>query len=189
MKQLTTPPADAELPDRHPEAPAPGTDLGPHYLRCFVCGDVPGGLRMQFTAGEGLTVRSRFTVTEAHQGAPGLAHGGLLACAFDEALGAVSALLREPFVTGRLETDFRRPVPVGTTLHITARVDARAGRKLYVSAAGRLDSDDGPLALRATALYVAVPIEHFQKYGRAEDITAATVDPELRGDRHFDVNP
>lgn len=187
---LSTDPSDAVVPQRHPDAPAPGTEMGPHYARCFACGDEPpGGLRMQFTAGEQLTVSSRFEVTEHHQGAPGLAHGGLLACAFDEALGSLGALLREPMVTARLETDFRRPVPVGTTLHIEARIEGRSGRKVYVSADGRLNGPDGPVAVRSTALYVVVPVEHFSTHGRGQDVEEARADPALRADRHVDINP
>lgn len=161
------PPADAQPATRHGEAPAAGTKLGSHYDECFGCGEAnDDGLRMESTAGEGLTSHSQFTVGEAHQGAPGLAHGGLLACAFDEALGsAVGNLLREPAVTGKLETDFRMPVPVGSTLHIEATLDGVHGRKIYVSAEGRLDAEDGPLAVRARALFVTVGLEHFSRHG------------------------
>ena len=65
---------------------------------------------MSITAGEGLTVSGDFTVTEHLQGAPGLAHGGLLTAAIDEILGSLNWLLAGPAVTGRLECDFRRPV-------------------------------------------------------------------------------
>lgn len=63
-----------------------------------------------------LDLSGKFTVTENHQGAPGLAHGGLLSLAFDEALGKLMWLIRTPAVTGRLETDFLLPVPMGRTL-------------------------------------------------------------------------
>ena len=53
-----------------------------------------------------MTINAKFTVTEMHQGAPGLAHGGLLSCAFDEALGKLMWLVRQPAVTGKLETLF-----------------------------------------------------------------------------------
>jgi acyl-coenzyme A thioesterase PaaI-like protein len=154
------------MPAPHPDAPPPDTKLGVHYDQCFGCGEVDGGLHIRSTMGAHALVHSRFTVTEAHQGAPGLAHGGLLACAFDEALGStVGNLLRRPAVTAKLETDFLRPVPVGSTLYIAAKVDGVAGRKLYASAEGRLDAEDGPVALRARSLFVAVGFEHFTTHG------------------------
>jgi hypothetical protein len=75
-------PAGAQLPQRHANAPAPGEPLPSLYDRCFTCGPAhPTGLHMQVLAGEGISVRASFTVTEDHQGAPGLAHGGILASA------------------------------------------------------------------------------------------------------------
>lgn len=176
------PPVEVEHPERHLDAPDPGTKLDPHYAHCFGCGDeVEHGLHLQAETGAGMTVLAQFTVTEAHQGAPGLAHGGLLACAFDEALGAtVGHLLRRPAVTGRLETDFLRPVPVGSTLHVVGTLDGIAGRKVYASADGRLDAPDGPVALRARALFVVVELSHFVEHGRAEDLRAVA---------QFDINP
>jgi acyl-coenzyme A thioesterase PaaI-like protein len=170
---------EVEPAQRHPDAPAPGTKLGPHYANCFGCGDdVEHGLHLRGVADEGMVIRAQFTVTEAHQGAPGLAHGGLLACAFDEALGAtVGVQLRRPAVTGRLETDFLRPVPVGSTLHIAGTLDGIAGRKVYASAQGRLNEPDGPVALRARALFVIVDISHFVEHGRLEDPGAVDINP------------
>jgi acyl-coenzyme A thioesterase PaaI-like protein len=185
------PPDDAVLPERHPDAPAPGQQIDSHYHRCFGCGDDHStGLHLHVVAGEGLTLAGRFTVTEDHQGAPGLAHGGLLSLAFDEALGALAWLVRLPAVTARLETDYRRPVPVGTTLHITARVDGMKGRRLYVSAEGRSGQPAGPVAVRARAVFAIVPLEHFRTFGRAEDVAAALARSEVR-DRAaaFEVNP
>jgi acyl-coenzyme A thioesterase PaaI-like protein len=185
------PPVPADLPERHPDAPEPGTVLGPHYARCFGCGDEQEqGLHLVTTAGAEHTVLATFTVTEAHQGAPGLAHGGLLACAFDEALGsAIGYLMRRPAVTGSLSTDFLRPVPVGSTLHITARLDGVAGRKIYASADGRLDAPDGPVAVRARALFVLVDFSHFTRHGRAADLAAAASDPGPARERRYDINP
>lgn len=185
---MTAPPT---LPARHPDAPAPGERLGPHYDQCFGCGEGhPTGLHVVAYAGEGLTARGEFTVTPTHQGAPGLAHGGLLGLAFDEVLGLLGFLIRTPMVTGRLETEFLRPVPVGTTLHIAAQVDRIEGRKVVVSAEGRADAVDGPVAVRASAVFITVDLTHFITHGRAEDLAAAA-----RGDRvratlaAFEVNP
>ncbi|WP_370946181.1 PaaI family thioesterase [Amycolatopsis sp. cg5] len=178
------PPVDVEPVPVHPKAPSAGTKLGPHYSECFGCGDeVPTGLRLQSTMGDEHTVHSQFTVTAAHQGAPGLAHGGLLAAAFDEALGAtVGYQLRKPAVTGRLETDFLRPVPVGSTLFIVGKLDGMAGRKVYVSANGHLDAEDGPIALRARALFVIVAVEHFTTHGDKDAIAKLSESSQRRPD-------
>ncbi|AKH85275.1 thioesterase [Streptomyces sp. CNQ-509] len=176
---------------RHPDAPAPGQPLGSHYDRCFGCGaGQEHGLHLAARAGEGVSVTAEFTVRPAHQGAPGLAHGGVLTSALDETLGALSWLLRTITVTGRLETDFLRPVPVGTTLHLAAHVRAVAGRKIYSTAAGRLDTPEGPVAVRADALFVEVNVDHFVEHGRDREIRAVMADPDqVRRARAFEVNP
>ncbi|GAA1429080.1 PaaI family thioesterase [Streptomyces thermospinosisporus] len=178
-------------PVRHPDAPAPGELLGSHYGGCFGCGDEQAhGLHLQARAGEGVSITAEFTVQPAHQGAPGLAHGGVLATALDETLGSLNWLLRTIAVTGRLETDFVRPVPVGTTLHLAAEVTAVAGRKIYSSATGRIGGPDGPVAVRADALFIEVKVDHFIDHGRQEEIQAAMNDPDqVRRARAFEVNP
>ncbi|MEU0004625.1 PaaI family thioesterase [Streptomyces sp. NPDC006314] len=185
------PPADAGKPVRHPDAPAPGELLGAHYGHCFGCGPgQPHGLHLASRAGEGVSLTAEFTVQPAHQGAPGLAHGGVLATALDETLGSLNWLLRTIAVTGRLETDFVRPVPVGTTLYLEAEVTAVAGRKIYSTATGRIGGPDGPVAVRADALFVEVKVDHFIDHGRKEEIQAAMDDPDqIRRVRAFEVNP
>ncbi|MCB5163676.1 PaaI family thioesterase [Streptomyces bambusae] len=186
-----TPPDDATAPVRHPDAPAPGELLGAHYAHCFGCGEgQPHGLHLEARAGDGVSVTAEFTVRPAHQGAPGLAHGGVLATALDETLGSLNWLLRVIAVTGRLETDFVRPVPVDTVLHLEARVTAVAGRKIYSTAVGRIGGPDGPVAVRADALFIEVKVDHFIDNGRAEEIQAAMADPDqVRRARAFEVNP
>ncbi|MBK3627539.1 PaaI family thioesterase [Streptomyces asoensis] len=185
------PPADAVKPVRHPDAPVPGELLGAHYEHCFGCGGAQThGLHLEARAGEGVTVTAEFTVQPAHQGAPGLAHGGILATALDETLGSLNWLLRTIAVTGRLETDFVRPVPVGTTLYLEAEVTAVARRKIYSSATGRIGGPDGPVAVRADALFIEVAVEHFVNHGREAEIRAAMDDPDQRRrTRAFEVNP
>ncbi|NIJ09887.1 acyl-coenzyme A thioesterase PaaI-like protein [Saccharomonospora amisosensis] len=185
------PPVDTEPAVPHPDAPAPGSKLGVHYAHCFGCGDeVDSGLHIQSTVAEGTVVTSQFTVLEQHQGAPGLAHGGLLACAFDEALGtAVGNLLRKPAVTGKLETDFRRPVPVGSVLHIVAKLDGVAGRKIYVSANGHLNAEDGPIAVQARALFVTVGVGHFTAHGDSDALHKFREARQKSGHRDWDINP
>ncbi|WP_344641550.1 PaaI family thioesterase [Kitasatospora cystarginea] len=187
----TTPPADAVVPPRAPEAPAPGAPLGSHYDHCFGCGPQhPQGLQLSAVAGEGLEVTARFTVKPSHQGGPGLAHGGVLTTAMDETLGTLNWLLHTPAVTGRLETDFLRPVPADAELYIHARITGVHGRKIYSAAEGRIGGPDGPVAIRAQALFIQVKLEHFTKHGRPEDIKQALDDADLlKRSRAFEVNP
>jgi acyl-coenzyme A thioesterase PaaI-like protein len=187
----TEPPPDAEPPVRHPDAPAPGTLLGSHYDHCFGCGPrQTHGLRLEARAGEGVEVTAAFTARAVHQGGPGLAHGGVLVSAMDEALGSLNWILHTASVTARLETDFLRPVPVDTVLHIHARVTGVRGRKIYSSAEGRIGGPDGAVAIRAQALFIQVGLEHFTNHGRAEDIKAAMDNPDvLKRARAFEVNP
>ena len=191
-RRSTQPPPHAVPPTRHPDAPPPGTSLGSHYRQCFGCGpDHPTGLHLELTAGEGCTINAELTVSPHHQGAPGLAHGGLLAAAFDEALGTVTWLLRVPVVTVHLETDYRAPVPVGSVLNIEAECYAVAGRKIYSRATGRLQSrEDGDIAVEARGVFVSVPLEHFRSHGRSEDIDAFVASSDRTDVLHaFEVNP
>jgi acyl-coenzyme A thioesterase PaaI-like protein len=136
-----------------------------------------------------VSLTAEFTVQPAHQGVPGLAHGGVLTTALDETIGSLNWLLRTIAVTVRLETDFVRPVPVGTVLYLEARVTAVAGRKIYSTATGRLGGPDGPVAVRADALFIEVGVDHFIANGRPEETRAAMNHPDLRRVRAFEVNP
>ncbi len=98
----------------------------------------------------------------------------------DEALGGLSWLLRRPMVTGRLETDYIRPVPVGTTLFLSARcLGSTAGGCTRTRSRGWV-VPDGSIALRANAVFVVVPPKHFVEHGT--DMTAENV-------HDYEVNP
>ena len=188
----TTAPEGSPIPERHPLAPVVGSKIPSHFGHCFGCGELhPTGLHLVAYAGTGLDITAEFTVNENHQGAPGLAHGGLLSLAFDEALGKLMWLLRAPAVTGRLETDFIKPVPMGTTLHITAEITGQVNRKVYTSAVGRLNSADGEIAVRAAALYIIVPMDHFMNNAPKEYLAQMAKTPELMAfvDPTFEINP
>jgi len=132
---------------------------------------------MTFTVGDDVQVISEFVVTEDHEGAPGLAHGGLLAAALDETQATLLWVLRMPAVTARLETDFLAPVPVGSIVRIEARCLGLADRKIFTSAEGLLvarhGDSTGVLAVRSSALFVTVPVEHFTAFGRADLVEAS----------------
>lgn len=161
----TVPVVTADLPDPHPNAPAVGSVLPSHYPYCYGCGsEHPSGLHLRIVVGPGLTMHGTFAFGEDHQGAPGLVHGGLVAAAFDELLGALNWLLLKPAVTGRLEVDFRKPIPVGTTVSLQGRVRSVEGRKVWTEGTGTFD--DGTMAAQAAGLFITVPAEHFVEHGR-----------------------
>lgn len=135
--------------------------LPSHYDHCFGCGrEHPTGLHLRMEGGD-QAVRGRFTVTEHHQGAPMLAHGGVIAAAMDEGMGYLLWLLQHPAVTGHLEVDYRRPVPVGATLELHGVLDKVEGRKIHTRMTGTID---GTPAVEARAIYIRVGLEHFQPY-------------------------
>jgi hypothetical protein len=69
-------------------------------------------------------------------------------------------------------------------------VDGIAGRKIYESAEGRLGAPDGPVAVRARALFVVVGMEHFIKHGKPEQVRAVFGRlPKTDGERDFEINP
>ncbi len=188
----TTPPEGAQIPPRHAKAPESGSRIPSHFGHCFGCGELhPTGLHLVAHVGQGQDITAVFTVTENHQGAPGLAHGGLLSLAFDEALGKLMWLIRSPAVTARLETDFILPVPMGTELHISAQITGQVNRKVYTSAIGRLGSVEGPIAVRASALFIIVPMKHFMDNAPKAYLEHVTAHPELLAfvDPDFEINP
>jgi acyl-coenzyme A thioesterase PaaI-like protein len=188
----TTPPEGSIIPPRHPEAPATGSKIPSHFAHCFGCGEKhPTGLHLVAHVGNAMDITAEFVVSENHQGAPGLAHGGLLSLAFDEAMGKLMWLIRTPAVTGRLETDFLMPVPMGRTLFIDARITGQSGRKIYVSAEGKLDSVNGPVAVKAAAIFIEVPMQHFLSNLTAEYKDHLKKHPDLMAfvDPEFDINP
>ncbi len=152
----TTPPPGSVIPtpgtDRHP---APHY---PPYARCFGCApDHPTGLRIEVTPTGPLELVATVYIDDRQQGASGVAHGGVLAAALDEAIGLLVWSLGRRCATARLETDYLLPVPVGTTLFIHAVCTGTHGRKTYAHAQAHLGHPDGPVAVRAAALYVELP--------------------------------
>ncbi len=134
--------------------------LPSHYHRCFGCGrEHPTGLHLSMEGDDQeLRVRGAFTVTEHHQGAPGLAHGGVISAAVDEGMGYLLWLIQHPAVTAHLEVEYRRPVPVGARLELEARLERTEDRKIWASLVGTVD---GHVAVEARALYLKVGVEHF----------------------------
>ena len=99
-----------------------------------------------------------FAFDERHQAAPGIAHGGLVGAALDEACGLLGTWYRFPVVTARIFVRYRRPVLINRELAVSARVTESRGRRIHID--GDLRDGDEVLA-EARAAFLHVPLEHF----------------------------
>jgi acyl-coenzyme A thioesterase PaaI-like protein len=86
---------------------------------------------------EGDEVVATVVLRKAFEGAPGRAHGGIVAAAFDDITGFVIGMIQAPAFTGELTVRYLAPVPVDEPLEIRARLDGRERRKLFISAEAR----------------------------------------------------
>jgi acyl-coenzyme A thioesterase PaaI-like protein len=130
-----------------------------HDPACWGCGDNPTGIHLAPPAAEGLEeYEAYFHFDERHQGGPGLAHGGMVAAALDEACGLLATWYRFPTVTARIFVRYRRPVPINTELLVRAELESSHGRRIRVRAA--LTDGGEPLA-EARGAFLHVPLEHF----------------------------
>jgi acyl-coenzyme A thioesterase PaaI-like protein len=138
--------------------PPQGGVRGSHFTDCIVTGPAnPMGVAAH-TRRDGDDAVVRCTLGDAFEGAPGRAHGGMVAALFDEAFGFVLSITCTPAFTGRLTVTYRAPVPIGLPLEFRARLTGRDGRKLLM--AGEARQGDTLLA-EAEALFVAVDPERF----------------------------
>ena len=127
-----------------------------HHELCFGCGIANlFGLQMEAEpSADGDGVSGRFFVKQDHQGPPGFAHGGVIACALDEVMALCVHDEGRLAMTGRLEVDFRAPAPVGTFVRVAARVEGGEGRTLELSAEARGVGGKRPLIAQARARFV-----------------------------------
>jgi acyl-coenzyme A thioesterase PaaI-like protein len=103
-------------------------------------------------------VVAEVTLRRAFEGAPGRAHGGIVAAAFDDVTGFVIGMLHEPAFTGELTVRYVAPVPVDEVLVMRARLDGRERRKLFISAEAHAGDK---LVATCRAIYITVDPTRF----------------------------
>lgn len=122
------------------------------YSGCFVCGDEnPHGLRIPFHYEDGQAV-AEYVADEKFQGYKGIFHGGLVATLLDEIMAKAVLAQKRYCMTVEMNIRFRKAIPVGTRLKLTARVTADRGRLLET--AGELTVLDGTVHATATGKYL-----------------------------------
>jgi acyl-coenzyme A thioesterase PaaI-like protein len=108
---------------------------------------------------EGDAVVGTAVFGKQYEGPPGHVHGGLVAAAFDEALGMAQAMTGHPGMTGTLTVRYRRPTPLHTEVRFHARVDRVEGRKIFAS--GTLHAGD-VLCAEAEGVFISVDFERLR---------------------------
>jgi acyl-coenzyme A thioesterase PaaI-like protein len=102
-------------------------------------------------------IEAMVTLGSAHEGAPGRAHGGIVAGLFDDVFGFVLGVIQEAAFTGELKVRYERPTPLHRPLLCRGRLQSRDGRKLLIE--GELvDATDGvnKVVARGTGLFITV---------------------------------
>jgi acyl-coenzyme A thioesterase PaaI-like protein len=129
---------------------------------CFACGSLN-------EHGLGMTIHidrarawSELTLEPRFEGWTGVAHGGILATLLDEIMGWTMAADDDWGVTARLAVDYRKPVPVGSSLRVEGWI-TRARRRVVETSGRVVDRPNGVELATATATYVLVDEERKQQ--------------------------
>jgi len=136
---------------------------------CFGCG--PGnqaGLRLEFVLDK---QRQRFVchfqLEDRFVGPPGHAHGGIIATILDEAMGKVNKLRDVIALTGRMEVDYLRPVPLGTPLTVEGW-ELRVNGREHIHAA-EIRNANGEVLAESKGTFIEIdPHRMFAKYLKKE---------------------
>ncbi len=111
--------------------------LDPVFGHTIVSGPVnPMGIAARFER-DGDEIVTHVVLGRAFEGAPGRAHGGIVAAILDETLGAAAALHGFLAYTVELTVGYLRPTPIGVPVEFRAHLAAREGRRLHVVGQGR----------------------------------------------------
>jgi acyl-coenzyme A thioesterase PaaI-like protein len=148
-------PVDAMKRRVYEQPPADGAGMD-HFPDCIVSGQAnPMGIAITVHR-DGDDAVARVCFGPAFEGAPGRAHGGVVAAVFDDTLGFVLSMLQTPAFTGQLTVSYLAPTPVGEDLEFRARLRERNGRKLLIEGEAR---HEGQLVATCEGLFIAIPPE------------------------------
>jgi acyl-coenzyme A thioesterase PaaI-like protein len=142
-------------PDGTASGPAGGEtiiEVAPH--NCFACGTLnEHGLHLDLHV-DGDRCWSEVRLRDDFQGWDGIAHGGIVCTILDEVMAWSLASSDNWGVTVRLNVEFRKPVPLGTTIRAEGWITDNR-RRVIETAARILDGSTGALLAGASATYVA----------------------------------
>lgn len=132
---------------------------------CFGCGpDNQQGMRLKFVLDEERQrFVCRFRLPRQFVGPPMHAHGGIIATILDEAMGKVSKLRNVIALTGRMEVDYLKPVPLLKPL-IAEGWEVRVRGREHIHAA-EIRNANGEVLARSRGKFIEIdPEKMFAKY-------------------------
>jgi acyl-coenzyme A thioesterase PaaI-like protein len=123
---------------------------------CFGCSQAnAAGLALPFVR-RGDSIVVDYVIADRFHGAPGIAHGGIVATILDEVSCAAVCFLRDRrVVTGELSVRYERPCPVEAPLHFAARLVDESHPKYAVVEAEA--TADAVLLARSTGRFFYSP--------------------------------
>jgi acyl-coenzyme A thioesterase PaaI-like protein len=146
--------------DRVEFEPAVTELAGTHTPYCWGCGpDSREGLGLRPLL-DGCEPIAELEFDPRFEGGPGTVHGGAIAAFVDDLLGYVPVVYGAPGVTARLDTNYRKPVPLGVVVHGRAWMSKVDGDKMW--AEGTIEAG-GDVYVEASALFIAISFEHYRK--------------------------
>lgn len=124
-----------------------------HFDECFVSGTQnPMGIAMTVRR-EGDVAIASVDLGAAFEGAPGRAHGGIVAAVFDDVLGYLPQFIGKVAFTGELTVRYLAPTPIQTPLTFRASITEIDGRKIHTEAEA---SSNGEPVARAHAVFISI---------------------------------
>ncbi len=102
----------------------------------------------------GDSISARLTFVERHEGHKGLAHGGMIAHAFDDFCGLFDTFVPGIRYTGELNVRFKKPIPLDEDVTFEGRVIAKEGSRTRIAAQAFVA---GVVCAEADAVMVAKP--------------------------------
>lgn len=136
-----------------------GHKLPSHSPNCAGCGpDNPAGLQLSVVRTV-TGVEAVHSFSDAQVGAPGIAHGGAVALAFDDLFGFALYTVGSLAVTRSLTIEYQAPFRLHYPYTFRARVAEREGRRLLLHADAW--DETGRKVGSAAATFVVVDPQHF----------------------------
>lgn len=127
---------------------------------CFVCEPRnTAGLAIPFRHDTiASAVLAEFSLNERFSGAPRYVHGGVALAILDEAMAWATIALAQRFaITAETTTQFERPIRLGQTHIVTARIERIDGRNIFTTAT--IVRSDGKLCATAQARFSGLDAE------------------------------